>query len=202
MPSLDRSHLEAYRTRMRRSHRKKNKLRRNERDACVSFLIVTSSTLHYWWPREREREKEIEREEREIEREKEWGQDYHYYSIISCITVTVNEVSYYTAYRGGEWKKRRERRPTREGEERRANFRAHERCRWKNPYNRVAVIGLNLHLAARKLPIHLLGRNRLLFIYCTVYYTWLHFPSFHRFILHLRENVKFLRGSSKNFVKT
>lgn len=95
--------------------------------------------------------------EREREEEKERGggggraELCHYYPIISCITVTVNQVSYYTAYREGGWKKRGERRPPRGGGGRRADFRAHGRCRWKNPRNRVAVIGLNLHLAARKL---------------------------------------------------
>lgn len=64
--------------------------RNNERDAYVSFLIVTGSTLRYR-PRE--------------------ARPCHYYPIISCITVTVNEVSYYAARRGGGWKKRGERRP-------------------------------------------------------------------------------------------
>lgn len=54
--------------------------RNNERDAYVSFLIVTGSTLRYR-PRE--------------------ARPCHYYPIISCITVTVNEVSYYAARRGG-----------------------------------------------------------------------------------------------------
>ena len=54
--------------------------KRNERDAYVSFLIVTGSTLRY--------------------RPREAG-PCHYYPIISCITVTVNEVSYYAARRGG-----------------------------------------------------------------------------------------------------
>jgi len=49
--------------RTRRSCRKKNKQRRNERDAYVSFLIVTSSTLRYRPGKgEREREKERKRE--------------------------------------------------------------------------------------------------------------------------------------------
>lgn len=49
--------------------------------------------------RKRDREKEREKEKRE--RESEARTLCHYYPIISCVTVTVNEVSYYAAYRGG-----------------------------------------------------------------------------------------------------
>ena len=80
-----------------------------ERDAYVNFLIVTDSTLRYRQERERERERQKERKgereaserEREREREREARTLCHYYPIIPCITVTVNEVSYYAAYRGG-----------------------------------------------------------------------------------------------------
>lgn len=70
--------------RPRRNHRAEEERtkneKRNERDAYVSFLIVTGSTLRY--------------------RPREAG-PCHYCPIISCITVTVNEVSYYAARRGG-----------------------------------------------------------------------------------------------------
>lgn len=62
------------------------KKKRNERDAYVSFLIVTGSTLRYR-PRV--------------------ARPCHYYPIISCITVTVNEVSYYAASWGWMKEKRR-----------------------------------------------------------------------------------------------
>lgn len=71
-----------------------------ERDAYVSFLIVTGSTLRY--------------------RPEERPGPCHYYPIISCITVTANEVSYYAAYRGGGRERKEEKGELSCREERRA----------------------------------------------------------------------------------